>query len=321
MTECLLQFENFSVSLAKDRRPVLRSINLSLYKGDRLGVAGESGCGKTTLALASALLLSPHFIADGGRLLIRGRDAKSLSAQERRIFLGRELGFVFQDPMSSLNPLMGIGDQIAERLVLYAGYGRAGARDRVCDMLCRVGLPHDRDFLRTRPHELSGGMRQRVMIAQAMVHNPRILIADEPTTALDPLTQDGILLLLHELCSQGGTALMLISHNMPVLASLSNRLLIMYAGRIAEAGEAKAVLKTPLHPYTQMLLSAIPSPSKRGEPLPAIGGSSPPCSDDSRCPFRSRCPRAFADCDQESALLMPAVDGRECSCLLCRGTR
>lgn len=313
----LLRIENLCVSVFSHRKeqPIVYGFSLMLHEGETVGIVGESGCGKTTAALSVGRLLPDGFIITGGTVSFAGKELSTFSRSEYLRFLGCDIGFVFQNPMTSLNPLMTVYDQIAERLVLFSQMNRQEIHSRVCSMLREVGLPDTPAFYMQYPHQLSGGMRQRVMIASAIINNPKLIIADEPTTALDPTVQSSILSLLRIVCERNGCALLLISHNLAVIASICSRIAVMYAGKIVEAGETQLILKEPLHPYTQGLIRSIPDPAKKGNPLTSIAGTVDHCHADEMCPFLKRC--AFADeyCQSRPVDLCRIADKRLCRCL------
>ena len=310
----LLQLEGLCVSTAA-AKPVVHDVSLSLHRGEPLGIAGESGCGKTTAVLAPGRLLPDGLRMSGGRILFDGRDMCALSDTEFRRILGRDMGYVFQNPLSSLNPVMTVYRQIAERLVLFSTCTAQEIRERVRSALRSVGLPDTKFFYNQYPHQLSGGMRQRVMIAGAIINEPKLIIADEPTTALDPSVQKSILSLLTGICNKSGAALLLVSHNLSVLASCCSRIAVMYAGKIVETGSTQQVLENPLHPYTRGLIRCVPSFRHRGGALPALSGIPERCCADARCGFANRCPDADSACFAQAAELREITDGHCCRCI------
>lgn len=277
----------------------VRSVSFDLEAGTRTGLIGESGSGKTLTALA-VLGLLPEGLAATGRVIYGGRDLLALPERELCALRGDRLAMIFQEPMTALDPVTRIGDQVAEPLTLHRGLGRREARRAVARLLERVHVPDPEDKMRAYPHQLSGGQRQRAMIAMAMACSPEVLIADEPTTALDVTVQAQILRLLGELVDEQGSTLLLITHDLPVVASTCGRVLVMYGGTIVESGTVDQVFDRPRHPYTRALLDAIP-PLDRELPdrhLRAIPGSVPGLGRfPPGCPFRNRCPSADAACE------------------------
>jgi peptide/nickel transport system ATP-binding protein len=298
----LLRIENLRVDISGDGRiaRVLEDVGFELGPGERLGIVGESGCGKSMTALAIMGLL-PAAASARGRILFRGEDL--LAAGERRLcqIRGRRIAMVFQEPMSALNPVHSIGHQVAEGLRLHLGLGRAAAERRALRLLERVGLPRPRFSPDLFPHQLSGGQRQRVVLAIALACGPDLLIADEPTTALDVTIQAQILELVDEIASESGMALITISHDLGVIAQTTERMLVMYAGRIVESGPTEQVFGRLAHPYTRSLFAALPQlpsgPQARRARLPAIPGRVPDATEPlPGCPFAERCPRATTEC-------------------------
>ena len=273
-------------------------VSLDLDAGRTLGLVGESGCGKTMTALSVMRLVPPPGRIRAGEILFAGRDLLRLSEAQMRALRGNEIGMIFQEPMTSLNPVFPIGDQIAEAVRLHRRAGRREARERAVEALRLVEIPDATRRAGEYPHQLSGGMRQRVMIAMALACGPRLLIADEPTTALDVTIQAQILDLLADLRERLGMALLLVTHDLGVVAQRADEVAIMYAGRIVERGSVLSVFAEPLHPYTRGLLRSIPKVgAKRQRRLDAIPGVVPdPYSLPGGCRFRDRCPIAVPAC-------------------------
>jgi ABC-type glutathione transport system ATPase component len=251
---------------------VVHGASLTIHDGECVGIAGESGAGKTTLALALFGLSAAGIERVGGGVYFRGQDITALGAKERAAFLAKETGFVFQDPQSTLNPLMPVGEQVAERLLLQpaaqgALAGKAEVAARVRAVFRAVGLPDDDAFLRRYPHELSGGQQQRVVIAVAIAHRPSLIIADEPTASLDPGIREEIAALLERLAREQSSALLLVSHDWPLLVRMCPRIYVMHKGEFVEEGAPQAILSHPQHPYTQAVVKAMPSKEKRGQDL------------------------------------------------------
>jgi oligopeptide/dipeptide ABC transporter ATP-binding protein len=293
-------------------------VDFKIERGATLGLVGESGCGKSVTAHTIMRLIEtpPGEIADG-EIWFDGRDLLTLSDDEIRDVRGDDIAMVFQEPMTSLNPVFTIGDQIAEAVKLHQKVSSREARVRAIESLRLVGLSAPERRVRQYPHELSGGMRQRVMIAMALSCNPKLLIADEPTTALDVTIQAQILELIKELQSRTGTALLLITHDLAVVAETVQSLAVMYAGRIVETGTVDEVLLAPKHPYTQGLLNSIPGEKKRGKALSAIAGVVPnPFRMPPGCKFQPRCPYHWDRCLTEPGLIQVGGPDRRARCWL-----
>jgi peptide/nickel transport system ATP-binding protein len=297
MTTPLLSVEGLTVALP-DGAAVVRGLDLAVARGETMALVGESGCGKSMTALAIMGLTAPGIRVTGGRVLFDGTDLARLPGRALRRLRGRRIAMIFQEPMTSLNPVLTIGEQVAEVILAHERVGRSAARDRAVALLERVHLPAAARRIDAYPHQLSGGQRQRVMIAAALACGPDLIIADEPTTALDVTIQAEILLLLDELRRDAGLALLLITHDLGVVQSVADRIAVMYAGRKIEEGPVAAVLSAPLHPYTRMLMAARPDAGQgRGSRLAEIAGSVPaPQAMPPGCAFAPRCPQAMARC-------------------------
>jgi peptide/nickel transport system ATP-binding protein len=296
MPDPLLEVSDLSVRFATDEGPVhaVDRMSFSLNAGEVLGIVGESGCGKSVTCMSIVRLL-PETATIEGQALFDGRDLLALSPKRLSAVRGREISFVFQEPMTSLNPVFTVGRQIGEVLQRHLGLSRGAARLRVIELLQLVRIPAPERRIDEYPHQLSGGMRQRVMIAMALACQPKVLVADEPTTALDVTIQAGILDLLRDICERLGTAVILITHNLGVVADIADRVLVMYAGRKAEESDVNELFAHPQHPYTIGLLGAIPRPSDGEvvERLREIPGRVPSLRElPVGCAFAERCPRA-----------------------------
>jgi oligopeptide/dipeptide ABC transporter ATP-binding protein len=290
-------------------------VSLSLDGGRTLGLVGESGCGKTLTALAVMGLVPPAGRVAGGRVLFAGRDLLALDERAMRDVRGGAIGMVFQEPMTALNPVLTVGAQIAEVAALH-GAGRGAASARAVEMLRMVEIPDAERRADAYPHQLSGGMRQRVMLAMALACRPQLLIADEPTTALDVTIQAQVLDLLAALQQRLGMAVLLVTHDLGVVAERADEIAIMYAGRIVETGDATAVIAAPAHPYTRGLVASVPAPGRRSR-LAAIPGSVPdPTRLPSGCRFRDRCGDAIAECARVDPPLRDLGGGRRAACIL-----
>jgi oligopeptide/dipeptide ABC transporter ATP-binding protein len=297
-------------------------VDFSLEAGGTLGIVGESGSGKSVTALSIMRLIDPPGrIQPESRVVFGGRDLIALGERELERIRGAEISMVFQEPMTSLNPVYSVGDQIAESVRIHRNVSPRAARDRALEMLKLVGIPEAARRLHDYPHQLSGGMRQRVMIGMALACDPKLIIADEPTTALDVTIQAQILELLSELRERLGMAILLITHDLGVVAEMCDDVVVMYAGRVVERGPVADVFRTPQHPYTEALLQSIPMLGMtQAEPLRVIRGSVPsPLDWPTGCRFRSRCDYAFDKCVELPPLLR--VEPQESACWLCEHGR
>lgn len=303
-----LQVQGLTVEFPT-RRGVLTAIDdvsMQIAPGEILGVVGESGAGKSITGLAVlGLLEHPGRIA-GGAIHVGGRRVDTLTEAELTKVRGREMGAIFQDPLTALNPLFTVGKQLVETIRLHSDMGRKDANARALELLQSVGIPAPEERLRQYPHQFSGGMRQRVVIALALAAGPRLIIADEPTTALDVSIQAQITALLRKLCDETGVGIMLVTHDMGVIAETADRVCVMYSGRVVESGPVVDVIHNAQHPYTKGLMSAIPSLHDRVELLSQIDGSMPRLNArPSGCAFHPRCPHAGPKCGVQSPPLVP----------------
>jgi oligopeptide transport system ATP-binding protein len=290
-------------------------VSFELNAGETLGVVGESGCGKSVTALSIMRLQRPGRIVSG-KVLLKGQDLTRLTEYEMREVRGREIAMIFQDPMTSLNPVYRVGWQVAEPARLHHGWDKKKAMQSAVSMLGRVGIPAPESRARDYPHQFSGGMRQRVMIAMGLTTTPEVLIADEPTTALDVTIQAQILDLLRDVNREFGTATILITHNLGVVAGMCKRVVVMYAGRIVEAGPTKDVFAHPKHPYTWSLLRSIPRlDAEQHEPLRPIEGVPPNMVDlPSGCSFHPRCAFKVERCARDVPVLLQVGDTQRSAC-------
>ncbi|MFQ5529677.1 MAG: ABC transporter ATP-binding protein [Gemmatimonadota bacterium] len=314
MTTPLLEVSDLSTDFETERGTAhaVRGVSFSLGAGDTLGLVGESGCGKSVTALSILGLLPARQARtlEGSSVRFRGEELLSAPRTRLRDVRGNGIGMVFQEPMTSLNPVLRVGEQIAETIREHEGGTAEGIRRRVTELLDRVGIPEPVVRYNAYPHQLSGGMRQRVMLAIALACGPDLLIADEPTTALDVTIQAQILDLLDGLRREFGMALLLISHDLGVVARVADRVAVMYAGRIVERGRIPELFTMPEHPYTQGLLRAIPRLDAGPRPLAAIPGQVPDARDEgSGCPFAPRCPEAMTRCTAELPPEFPSATG------------
>jgi oligopeptide/dipeptide ABC transporter ATP-binding protein len=317
--EPLLRVEQLSVGFNTDQGPVqvTRDVTFDVPRGSTLGLVGESGCGKSVTAQTIMRLLpSPPARLDGGRVLFEGIDLLSLTEKQMRKVRGDRIGMVFQEPMTSLNPTMRVDSQITEVLRLHRDLSFADAMPEAAEILRKVGIGNPDRRLRQYPHELSGGLRQRVMIAIALICKPKLLIADEPTTALDVTIQAQILDLLKSLQQTMQLSILLITHDLGVVAEMCSDIVVMYAGSVVEKGSAIAVLKTPRHPYTAGLLAASPRRAPKGQRLLTIPGAVPaPGTLRTGCSFAERCPRALQQCRSIVPALRELAHGHAAACI------
>jgi peptide/nickel transport system ATP-binding protein len=318
MTQPLLSVRNLRVEFPTRRGMLVAvdDVSFDIMPGEVLGVVGESGAGKSLTGSAIIGLLDPPGRIGAGEIRLKGERIDDLPPARMRRIRGKRIGMVFQDPLTSLDPVYRIGDQLIETIVTHTGLDTASARCRAVALLAEVGLPAPETRIDNYPHQFSGGMRQRVVLALALAVNPELVIADEPTTALDVSVQAQIIAVLKRLCRDHGTAVMLITHDMGVIAETADRVAVMYAGRIAEIGPVRQVVKSPLHPYTVGLMGSIPKPDADVARLAQIPGTMPRLTAiPDGCAFHPRCPRAFAPCPIEQPRLRPH-GGAQVACWL-----
>jgi oligopeptide/dipeptide ABC transporter ATP-binding protein len=315
VSEPLLAVRDLAVTFATDRGTIhaVNGVSFEIGAGETLGIVGESGCGKSVTSLALMGILARSARVTSGSAMFGGRDLLTLPDSELRRIRGGEIGMIFQDPMTSLNPVLTIGLQIREALVAHFGLKRAAAEARAADLLYQVGIPNPRARLGDYPHQFSGGMRQRAMIAIALACEPKLLIADEPTTALDVTIQAQILDLLRSLVSERDAALILITHDLGVVAGMCERVHVMYSGTFVETGGADAIFAHPRHPYTLGLLQSVPrlDVGRRQKLEPIQGQPRNMLSAPAWCPFAARCRYQLPRCIEELPLLAPIDDGEQ----------
>jgi oligopeptide/dipeptide ABC transporter ATP-binding protein len=320
MSETLLEIRNLSVQFNTYQGVVraLEEVDLTLQQSEILGLVGESGCGKSVMA-RSILRLNPEPPArvSPGEIRFKREDLLKLPPSRLREIRGRDISMIFQEPMSSLNPVYTIGNQMQEVIMLHQEVSRASAREIAADMLRQVSMPDPERCLAKYPHELSGGMRQRVMIAMELSCKPSLLIADEPTTALDVTVQGQVLTILANLVRRMGTSVLFISHDLGVIAQLCDRVSVMYAGRIVETAPVEQLFANPLHPYTRGLLRAVPSVEEDQEALQVIPGNVPRLiNPPSGCRFHPRCASRFGACDRVVPALAEVEANHKVACHL-----
>ncbi len=318
MSDPLLQVRDLVVEFPTRRGTLtaVDKVSFDIAPGEVLGVVGESGAGKSLTGTAIINLLEPPGRIGGGEVILQGERIDNLPQEEMRKIRGKRIGMVFQDPLTSLNPLYTIGEQLTETIQTHMKLTDAAARIRAIELLSEVGIPAPESRIDAYPHQFSGGMRQRVVIALALAANPVLVLADEPTTALDVSVQAQIIALLKKTCAEHGAAVMLITHDMGVIAETADRVAVMYAGRIVEIGPVREVIKNAKHPYTDGLMASIPSLTHEAERLAQIEGSMPRLTAiPDGCAFHPRCPQAFDRCRRERPELLDA-DTTQAACWL-----
>lgn len=308
---------NVSFGTEQGRVNVVHNVNFQIHAGETVALVGESGCGKSVTALAIMGLIDYPGRVDTGSIRLVGDEIVNMPAVQLQAIRGRRVGMIFQEPMTSLNPVFTVGNQIGEVLINHLGGSEAEVREQVLDLLEKVGIPSPQQRIDQYPHELSGGMKQRVMIAMALACKPDLLIADEPTTALDVTIQAQILGLLKQLQEEMGMAILLITHNLGVVAHFASRVMVMYAGEIIERAAVRPLFKSSRHPYTRALLESIPTPAQRGRPLASIEGTVPlPHEFLSGCRFSSRCSSVMDRCHSEHPELIYLAEEHQAACWL-----
>jgi len=317
MTGPLLEVKDLTVEFGPKRAPirVVDGVSLTIHPGEAVGVVGESGSGKSITALSILRLVPEPPARVSGSVLFEGRDLMAVPKGQMHRIRGKEIGMIFQEPMSSLNPVMTIGDQIEEAILLHEKMSRAERRARVVDLLRLVGMPDPEQRLGAYPDQFSGGMRQRVMAAVAMACNPKLLIADEPTTALDVTIQAQVLALMLDIRKRFNSAIMLITHDLGVVAEVCERVVVMYAGHVFEEADTRTLFRDSRHPYTQGLLRSVPTLTSTQKRLHQIEGSVPPPGTiTAGCPFRPRCSQRMDRCATEMPPLVTHGDGHRAAC-------
>ncbi|GGE27424.1 oligopeptide transport ATP-binding protein AppD [Pullulanibacillus camelliae] len=316
----LLNVNNLQIAFRKRKKSikVVNGVDFGISKGEIVGIVGESGCGKSVTSLSIMRLFhdtSGEVV--GGTIQFKEKDLLELSEREMRRIRGKEIAMIFQEPMTSLNPVMKIGKQLIQGIMLHLGLNREEAKQQAVEMLKLVGIPRAESIMNEYPHQLSGGMRQRVMIAIAMSCEPELLIADEPTTALDVTIQAQILQLMKKIQRERGTAILLITHDLGVVAESCDRVVVMYAGRVVEEATVEELFESPLHPYTQGLIESVPKIGNRKEELYSIPGHVPnPEAMPNGCKFASRCPYVMDICREREPQLVSNNNGRKQRCWL-----
>lgn len=323
MNEKVLEVKNLKTYFYTDEGeiPAVDGVDFSLERGETLAIVGESGCGKsvTSLSILRLIATPPGKIVDG-EILYNGRDILKLSEKEMRSVRGNDISMIFQEPMTSLNPVFTVGKQIMESLIYHQNMTKEQARERAIEMLRLVDIPNPEKCINNYPHNLSGGMRQRVMIAMALACNPKVLIADEPTTALDVTIQAQILKLMAELQKKTETGIILITHDLGIVAQIARNVMVMYAGEAVEYADVRSIFKDPRHPYTIGLLKSIPSIHEAQDELYTIKGMVPsPKNLPKGCLFAPRCEYATERCLQERPPLVDIGEGRKLRCWNCTG--
>lgn len=320
MTDAILELKELSTHFFTDSGeiPAVDKVSFTVNKGEVVGIVGESGSGKSVTSLSIIQLIpNPPGKIVGGEISFKGNDLAHATESTMKKIRGNEISMIFQEPMTSLNPLFTIGNQMREAIRIHQKISKKAATEKAVEMLKIVGIPRAEEIVNEYPHQLSGGMRQRVMIAMAMSSAPELLIADEPTTALDVTIQAQILDLMKKINKEEQTSILLITHDLGVVADICDRVVVMYSGQVVEQGTKREILKEPQHPYTQGLIRSLPKIHGREEKLYSIPGTvARPKVDQVGCRFAPRCEFAFERCLNESPALYPVGDGRESRCFL-----
>lgn len=316
--QALLHIENLkTVISSKDGKLVpVDGVDITIPKGKTVGIVGESGCGKSMTAMSIMGLLPNTTHIEEGKILFQDMDLTKLNPKELRKITGDKISIIFQEPMTSLNPVIQVGKQVREAILLHEKVSKEEAKQRVIEIFRQVGIPEPERRYNAYPHQLSGGLRQRVMIGMAMVCNPDLLIADEPTTALDVTIEAQILHLMRQLQKDKGTSIMMITHNLGVVAEICDQVYVMYAGKVVESAEVHELFQNPKHPYTQGLLGALPKMDSR-QRLNSIDGMVPTLKDmPTGCRFAPRCPMATQKCREEQPALMDVASEHQVRCFM-----
>lgn len=316
--QALLHIENLkTVISSKDGKLVpVDGVDITIPKGKTVGIVGESGCGKSMTAMSIMGLLPNTTHIEEGKILFQDMDLTKLNPKELRKITGDKISIIFQEPMTSLNPVIQVGKQVREAILLHEKVSKEEAKQRVIEIFRQVGIPEPERRYNAYPHQLSGGLRQRVMIGMAMVCNPDLLIADEPTTALDVTIEAQILHLMRQLQKDKGTSIMMITHNLGVVAEICDQVYVMYAGKVVESAEVHELFQNPKHPYTQGLLEALPKMDSR-QRLNSIDGMVPTLKDmPTGCRFAPRCPMATQKCREEQPALVDVTAGHQVRCFM-----
>lgn len=318
MSQPILEVRNLQTHFFTDNGeiPAVDNVSISINEGEILGVVGESGCGKSVTSLSiMGLIPSPPGKIVGGEIIFKNENLLRFSEKKMRSIRGNDVAMIFQEPMTSLNPVYTIGDQIGETIRIHKKVNKKRARDLSINMLKKVGIPRPEQIVNEYPHQLSGGMRQRVMIAMAMSCEPKLLIADEPTTALDVTIQAQILDLMRQLNKENETAIMLITHDLGVVAEICDRVVVMYGGKVVEEGDVRTIMKKPQHPYTKGLIRSLPKLHQKEERLFSIPGNVPkPGSILYGCRFAPRCDEVLDICSNKDPELIEITSGHHCRC-------
>ncbi|TVX94447.1 ABC transporter ATP-binding protein [Paenibacillus agilis] len=319
MANNLIEFRNLRTNFYTSSGVVkaVNDVSFSIKEGETLCVVGESGCGKSVTAMSLMRLVSPPGKTEGGQILYKGQDLLTLKERDMRHIRGNEIAMIFQEPMTSLNPVLTIGDQITEPLLLHKGMTRRDAKKRAIELIELVGIPRAAKIFDSYPHELSGGMRQRIMIAIALSCDPKLLIADEPTTALDVTIQAQILDLMRNIKSEFNTAIMMITHDLGVVAEMADHVVVMYAGKVIEEAPVHELFANPKHPYTQGLMRAKPILNQRQDRLYTIPGQVPnPVELGNNCYFNDRCEHCMSVCVDKQPVLTTYENKHKAACWL-----